>query len=117
MESAHQIHANERNGNLHIDLEGQFTPETAVLLTSAIARAYRGRGNIFIHTTKITSISPESKSVFADNIRMLGLPQENLYLTGSKGLDIASDRAKIISHERKKKSCCGRCKDCACNKN
>ncbi len=32
------IHADQRNGNLHLNLHGDFTTETALRLTSTIAR-------------------------------------------------------------------------------
>ena len=50
------IHADQRNGNLHLNLHGDFTTETALRLTSTIARTYSGRGNIFIHTAQVAAV-------------------------------------------------------------
>ncbi|WP_306547903.1 hypothetical protein, partial [Desulfobulbus sp.] len=61
METSQPIQIDQRNGNLHVNLHGQFTPELAIALTSAIARDYQGKGNIFIHTSHITDIAPESR--------------------------------------------------------
>ena len=47
METSQPIQIDQRNGNLHVNLHGQFTPEIAIALTSAIARDYQGKGNIF----------------------------------------------------------------------
>ncbi|WP_448871248.1 hypothetical protein [Desulfobulbus propionicus] len=108
------IQADQRNGNLHINLDGQFTAETALQLTSTIARAYSGKGNIFIHTARVTAIAPESRSAFADQISLLGLPQEKMYLTGVKGLDISPDKLRVIVYEKREKGCCGKCCNRAC---
>jgi len=115
METSQPIQINQRNGNLHVNLHGQFTPEIAIALTSAIARDYQGKGNIFIHTAHLTDIAPESRSAFAINASLLDLPQEKMYLTGVKGLDISPDKGRVIVYEKKKKGCCGRCSNCKCH--
>lgn len=115
METETQILATNRNGNLHVNLHGQFTPETAAELTSTIAHTYQGKGNIFIHTAHVTDIEPESKRVFSEHVNLLGLPRENMYLTGIKGLDISPDQFRVIVYEKKKAGCCGRCRNCKCH--
>jgi hypothetical protein len=112
---AQAIQADQRNGNLHINLDGQFTAETAVQLTSTIARSYSGQGNIFIHTAKVTAIAPESRTAFADQMHVLGLPQDKMYMTGVKGLEISPDKGRVIVYEKKKKGCCGKCRNCSCH--
>lgn len=109
------IHADHRNGNLHVNLHGDFTAETAVHLTSTIARAYTGKGNIFIHTAQVTAIAPESRHTLSEQISVLGLPQEKMYLTGIKGLDISPDKGRVIVYEKRQKGCCGKCRDCNCH--
>lgn len=110
------VDAAYRNGNLHIRLNGHVSPAIAAELSSAIALFYEGKGNVFIHTANVTSIEPTSKSVLADHIKQLGLPCERLYLTGTKGLDLSPDNIKVIVYEKKKKGCCGKCKECGCKK-
>jgi hypothetical protein len=110
-----RILATNRNGNLHVNLHGQFTAATAAELTSTIAQTYQGKGNIFIHTAHVTVIEPESKRVFADHVSQLGLPREKLYMTGIKGLDISPDQVRVIVYEKKKGGCCGRCRNCKCH--
>lgn len=110
------VDAAYRNGNLHIRLNGHVSPTIAAELSSAIAMFYEGKGNVFIHTANVTSIEPTSRSVLADQIKQLGLPCERLYLTGTKGLDLSPDNIKVIVYEKKKKGCCGKCKECGCNK-
>ena len=109
------VDAAYRNGNLHIRLNGHVSPAITAELTNAIAKLYEGKGNVFIHTANVTSIEPTSRSVLADRIKQLGLPSERLYLTGTKGLDLGPDNIKVIIYEKKKKGCCGKCKDCGCN--
>ena len=111
---APSIQANQRNGNLHINLDGHFSQEIALELSSTIAQSYSGRGNIFIHTAKVTTIAPESRSTLADQINILGLPQERMYMTGIKGLDISPDKGRVIVYEKRKKGCCGKCRNCHC---
>lgn len=110
------VDAAYRNGNLHINLHGPFSSATAIELSSAIALFDEGRGNVFIHTANVTDIEPTSKHVLADHIRILGLDCKRLYMTGTKGLDLSPDNIKVIVYEKKKKGCCGRCKDCGCSK-
>jgi hypothetical protein len=84
-------------------------------LTSTLARTYFGKGNIFIHTAQVAGIAPESRHTFAEQISILGLPQEKMYPTGIKGLDISPDRGRVIVDEKKKKGSCGKCRDCKCH--
>ena len=109
------VDAAYRNGNLHIRLNGHVSPAIAAELTNAIAMLYEGKGNVFIHTANVTSIEPTSRSVLADHIKQLSLPSERLYLTDTKRLNLGPDNSKVIIYEKKKKGCCGKCKDCGCN--
>lgn len=112
MESSSPIQASHRNGNLHVDLHGDFTPEIAAQLIATLSQSYQGKGNIFIHTAHLTAIAPESRRAFADQISRSGLPQDHLYLTGIKGLDISPDKGRVIVAPKWTKGCCGRCQDC-----
>lgn len=115
MKCKQAVDAAYRNGNLHINLNGPFSPATAEEVSGAIAMFYEGRGNIFIHTANVTTVEPSSKCALADQLKGLGLPCERLYLTGTKGLDLSPDNIRVIVYEKKKKGCCGRCKDCGCS--
>jgi hypothetical protein len=117
MKSDQQIKATERNGNLHVHLLGHVTPETAANLTSVITQVYRGKGNIFVHTADVLSVAPDSRHVFAECIKFSGLPKENLYLTGKKGLDFNPENIRVIVYEKKKNGCGSRCKNCKCQEN
>jgi hypothetical protein len=115
MEAINSIEANQRNGNLHINIAGQFTTETALTLTTTMTQKYQGSGNIFIHTESITEVAPDSRQAFGDLMGMAILPREHIYMIGSKGLEICPDASKVIVHDKKKHKCCGRCKNCRCH--
>jgi hypothetical protein len=119
MQQMQNIYADERNGNLHINLKGHFTPDTAAMLTLTMAKTYQGKGNIFIHTERITGVAPDSRYAFTNLLGMSGLPQDNVYLTGKQGLEICHDTGKVIVRKEKKhdhNNGCGKCKTCSCNK-
>lgn len=118
MKEGSSMQISKRNGNLHIYLEGLFTPAIATRLTITMARTYQGKGNIFIHTDKTTEVAPGSKYAFTNLLGMSGLPQDNVYLTGENGLEICHDTGKVIVRKKTKHGHggCGRCKNCSCNK-
>jgi len=115
MEAMNHIETNQRNGNLHINLAGQFTMETALKLTTTMAQSYQGSGNIFIHTDSITDVDPDSRQTLTDLMGTAPLPRQNIYWIGAKGLDLGPDASMVIIHDKKKHEGCGRCKNCRCH--
>lgn len=113
-----KIDTDQRNGNLHIKLNGSFNQDTAAKLTMVMMRAYQGKGNIFIHTDKISTVEPESKCAFNDLIGLSNLPEKCIYMMGEKGLAICPDSGKVIVHKKRQHSHggCGKCKNCSCGK-
>ncbi|HHD57300.1 MAG TPA: hypothetical protein ENK89_06465 [Desulfobulbaceae bacterium] len=118
MQPTTHIDADQRNGNLHIRLNGHFTPDVAAKLTMIMAKTYQGKGNIFIHTEQITNVAQESRYAFHNLLDMSGLPQDNVYLTGKTGFEICHDTGKVIVHKETGHSHngCGKCKNCTCRK-
>lgn len=116
MEKTTQVMADQRNGNLHINLAGTFTLCTAAKLTMVMAQSYQGGGNIFIHTKSISGVEPEARYAFGNLLAMSGLPVENIYFTGEKGLDISHDATRVIIRKKKKygHGGYGKCKNCTC---
>ncbi len=110
------IHSDHRNGNLHIKIAGEFDVDTAMLLTSNMSKSYTGTGNIFIHTTEITDISPQAKKMFNSMLGVFNLPSAKIYLMGEKGHDICHDNGKVIVKKERTggHKSCGRCKKCKC---
>lgn len=115
MNAMSPIEANQRNGNLHINLDGRFTMETALFLTTTMTQKYQGSGNIFIHTESITDIAPDSRQALTDLLGQNPLPRQNIYWIGSKGFDLSIDSTKVIIPPEKKQGGCGRCKNCRCH--
>jgi len=119
MQQAQDIYADVRNGNLHINLNGNFTPDTATMLTITMAKTYQGKGNIFIHTERVTVVAPDARYAFTNLLNISGLPRERVYLTGKQGLEICHDTGKVIVRKEKKhdhSKGCGKCKNCSCHK-
>lgn len=117
MDSVQNIKIRHRKGNVHVDLLGHFTAEMAADVTSLISEVYCGKGNIFVHTAEILSVAPDLKHIFAQHIETSRLPQDKIYLTGSKGLEFSPDNIKVIVYKKKKNGCGGRCKNCKCQTN
>lgn len=115
-EDTSEINVEERNGNLHVRLQGRFGVDTAMELTSNISRKYQIGSNVFIDTAEITAVSPQSKEMFSSMLGVYNLPLENIYLMGEKGKEICHDEGKVIvrkqTHSHRK--CGGRCKNCKC---
>lgn len=112
-----QINTDQRNGNLHIDLEGLFTTYTAAKLVLIMEKYYQGKGNIFLHTEKISKVTLFSKAAFKTLLDLGELPQKNIYFTGEYGFVIANDATKVIIRKKKKHGHggCGKCKNCTCH--
>lgn len=114
MQNRVNIDSDQRNGNLHITLSGEFSHDMARTVSYHIFETYRGAGNIFIHTNEITEVAPNSQAVFGQMVGLLDLPRDNMYLMGERGKDISYSRAKILLSKKKKKGGCGSCGSCRC---
>ena len=115
MNSSPSIQADQHNGNLHIKLFGDFDQDFAKALTHTISNQYCGKGNIFVNTEKVERLLPDGQELFKKNLRSTILPNKQIYLIGEKGLEMGTRGCKVII--KKKKNCCGRCKNCSCHKN
>lgn len=105
-----RINADQRNGNLHIKLNGCFTPEVAAQLIMVMVKVYQGQGNIFIHTDMVTTIEKKSQYAFGSLLEMSDLPRDNIYLTGKNGIKICNDSLKFVVRKKGKEGRCGNCK-------
>lgn len=115
MEDQRSINVDQRNGNFHIKVKGEFSPNTAAVLATIISKKYTGHGNIFIHTAGITEVKMGAQFALASLIELSELPADNIYFTGAKGLQLGHDSAKVIIHRKKEEGhggCGGNCKKC-----
>lgn len=100
VEKSGGIHFEKRNGNLHVKVKGRFGVDTAMEVTSRIARKYQTGGNVFIHTGEITAVSPQSREMFKSMLGVYGLPAKNIYLMGEKGFDICHEKGRVIMRKQ-----------------
>lgn len=105
----------ERNGNLHVSIEGTCSAETSQLLITCLREHYRGAGNIFIHTADIAGVAADYRGIDQEALICASLNKDHIYLIGSMAmnLDIACNKI-IIPPPRKKR--CGGNGECGCGK-
>ncbi len=108
------IDSEEQNGNLHFIPKGEFTPDTALELTSLMKAKYNGKGDIVVNTSHITEVEPLSKQMFSIMLGYHDLPKDKVYLKGNKGQEICHDEGNVIEATTKKHGGCGRCRNCTC---
>jgi hypothetical protein len=115
MEKCAQLEASERNGNLHIRIKGVYAENTPSQLVDCMQQNYRGVGNIFIHTDKVTGIIATGAVDLSDK-GILGrtrLNKKHIYLIGSKAMELDFPCNKIIIPPPRKARCTG-CRNCTC---
>jgi hypothetical protein len=106
------IKLEKRRGNLFINLSG--TDKSAMEIKDSIQSNYNGTGNVFFNVEKIKMQheSPDSRRLLIDILFDCSLPPTKFFLIGQKGISISPDGCKVIV--RKKKKCCGKCRNCHC---
>lgn len=106
----------KKNGNLHFYMAGIFDTETALRSATLIYKSYCGRGNVFIHTKNLTTITDHSREMFSNMVSILQLPKRSIYFTGEKGFKICHDGGRVIVYDKEKaknkKGMLGGCKRC-----
>lgn len=107
MNTSARLVASERNGNLHISIEGICSAETSQSLITCLRESYRGTGNIFIHTANVTGVTAEYRGIDQEALNGASLNKDQIYLIGSMaiGLDIPCNR--IIIPPPRKQRCAG----------
>jgi hypothetical protein len=100
MNSSPPIEASERKGNLHLRPAGAFSAEVVTELARLIAGHYNGRGNIFIHTDRVTAVAANSAERFGALLQAPEFPGERIYLTGERGRQICPEGGRLIIPRR-----------------
>ena len=114
MTEATTIAIRQKHSNLHLYIDGMYTSETAMRSATLISRHHTGKGNVFIHTKKISESSPQAKELFGDLVHLFELPRRSIYFIGKKGFELCHNGGRIILVDknkltmRKKKKCPGR---------
>ncbi len=115
MENRAQLEVSQRKGNLHIRIKGVYAENTPYQLIDCLQQNYRGTGNIFIHTDRITEVVDarglEDNSL--DILARTSLNKNLIYLIGSKAMALHFPCNKIIIPPSQKARCTG-CRKCTC---
>lgn len=112
-----QIQAAQRNGNLFIKLSGDFNRVIAQSTVSTINANYQGSGNIFINTQQLGAVLDTGIAAFKQELKQASVHHSNLFMVGSKGLDIVPEGSQVIVPPTRKTHKCTNCGSCTCGKN
>ena len=82
------IELNKSDGNLLIDLKGDFDGNTAWELVNRIALEYDGSGMIFINTEKVEDVVPFGGALLENLICSSTFPRNKMVFEGAKRLMI-----------------------------
>ena len=83
MASNFTICHNVKNGNLYIELKGDFDGSSAMQLLDQLKNRRAGVGTIFINTDELKDIHPFGKAVFAKHFSMKNGKSAEIVFTGS----------------------------------
>ncbi len=107
-----------QEGNVHLDIDGRFTSDTARQVGRLLATQYTGSGYIFIHTECLIEVEADVALVFGKCLADAGIPVERVYALGLAGLEWNNDtKQNIVAAEKKQgHHGCGKCKNCKCDR-
>ena len=113
MSADFQINTRKSNGNIHVQLAGDFDGSSAWTLVNLLHEKHDGNGRIFINTDKLGEICPFGCSIFQNRIDLNRLPADRLFFEGKKGLEIAPNGSSVIVvPEKCSRQCDGNCANC-----
>ena len=101
------INAEQRNGNLFIQLRGTVDPHKVVALSSTLTESYRGSGNIFINTERITEVLSSSAETLGSLLKQSPIPNDRVYLIGEAGFRLTDGTTRVITRPPNKDRCSG----------
>ncbi len=102
------------NGNIHVDVSGEFNRNTAGAVLEILQTAYTGSGRIFIDTAKIQNVVECGAEYFKTAFAAIDVPTACLFFKGKKGERIGPDGSRLLLMKEREKKCCGNCKNCSC---
>lgn len=106
MSMSFSIMTRRKNGNLHIDISGEFDGTSAWELVNAINDNYAGAGRIVINTDKVSRVAPFGVAIFIGQFPYMNLPGNVLAFEGVKAKEIFSRNRLLLA--KKKPGICGR---------
>ncbi|HBV42226.1 hypothetical protein JBF11_08905 [Taurinivorans muris] len=102
------------NGNIHVDVSGEFNRNTAGAVLEILQTAYTGSGRIFIDTAQIQNVVECGAEYFKTAFAAIDVPTACLFFKGKKGERIGPDGSRLLLMKEREKKCCGNCKNCSC---
>ncbi len=97
MSANFKIESHENDGNLHIDLAGDFDGNSAWELVNTIILKYNGKGLVFINTEKVGKVIPFGSVVFKNLMTVSILPINKMVFIGVKGSKIGPAGCKVYN--------------------
>ena len=115
MTNQYQITSGYAEGDLHINIYGDFDGSSAWALIHTIHDQYRRAGRIVIDTRRITSLVPFGLATFKSRLDPRRVPLDRLVFVGENSVHIAPQGCRLVSVKNEGSCGCeGRCSECTC---
>ncbi len=86
-----RIQKHRRNGELYLNLIGDFDGSSAMELVNVLNNHAGGTEKIFVHTCFVSSMIPFGEEVFKKKLRVNGKRFDDFVFTGQYGESMATD--------------------------
>ena len=96
MRKKFQLNYRHSNGDLFINLTGEFDGMCAWELIKTINRKKTGSGRIFIDTNGLIRTAASGLELFKSHMSERKMPPDWLYFKGEKGFRMAPDGSRVI---------------------
>ncbi|MBW2607782.1 MAG: hypothetical protein JRD05_09130 [Deltaproteobacteria bacterium] len=110
------IEARNSNGDLYLELSGDFDGNSAWEVINKIKADYTGNGRILINTEKVGVFNAFGKDVFEKLLNPGIIPRSKVVFQGAKGVELYPAKIKKENNIESNCQCDGKCKNCACSK-
>lgn len=111
------IESHNSNGDLYLELSGDFDGNSACELINKIKTDYIGNGRILINTKKVGVFNAFGKDVFEKLLNPSIIPKSKVVFQGAKGFEIYPvEIKKENNNNRSNCQCNSNCRNCACSK-
>lgn len=115
MANHHRITCGYAEGDLHINIYGEFDGSSAWAPVNTIHERYTGVGRIVIDTRRITTLAPFGTATFKSLLDPRRVPLDRLVFVGENSVHIAPQGCRPATAKGHGSCRCdGRCSDCAC---
>lgn len=125
MEQGFSLRSRHSHDNLHIALEGAFTPAAAEALLEVVRREHRAGARIFVDTAALRTVEPAGAAALRTHWAAGGIPAGQLFFKGEQGVALGPDGSRVLMLRRAEADaaprrkpaghvCCGNCAHCTC---